>query len=105
MFLLTFMFIGLSLPQMMAQTTVNANTSASKVVKFKITGMTCGGCANHVSKALQKIDGVISEEVEYPGDIAIVTFTPTKVKEKQIIAAIKKVGYKAEIINETKSKK
>src|SRR5687768_15735013 len=43
-----------------------------KTATFKITGMTCAGCANHVHAVLKKTAGVISDEVKYPGDIAIV---------------------------------
>lgn len=52
-----------------AQTTI-PNTivqSAPKTVTLKITGMTCAGCANHISTALDKIEGIIEQEVKYPG--------------------------------------
>lgn len=74
-----------------------------KTVTIKITGMTCAGCASHVHTALSKTAGVISDEVKYPGDIAIVKYDASKVTVEQIIKAIEKTGYKAEIQKAGKS--
>ena len=75
--------------------------SEPKTVTLKVTGMTCAGCANHISTSLDKLDGVIEHEVKYPGDIATVKYDPDKTTEKDIIAAIEKTGkYKAEVMKE-----
>jgi len=75
--------------------------SEPKTVTLKVTGMTCAGCANHISASLDKLDGVLKQEVKYPGDIATVKYDPEKTSEKAIIAAIEKTGqYKAEVIQE-----
>lgn len=73
----------------------NLSKEEPKTVTIKITGMTCAGCANHVHTALNKTAGVVSDEVKYPGDIAIVKYDASKVSEAQIIKAIEKTGYKA----------
>ena len=75
-----------------------------KTVTLKITGMTCGGCANHVSMALSKVDGIISEDISYPGDKNTITYDQKKTSEKDIIAAIEKTGYKAEVITDKVNK-
>jgi copper chaperone CopZ len=31
---------------------------------YRVNGMTCGGCAKHVEKALRKVDGVIVASVD-----------------------------------------
>ena len=67
--------------------------------------MTCAGCSKHISNALKAVDGVIDHSVEYPGDLAKITFNPDKTTPEAIIKVIKKTGYKAEIIKETKKKK
>lgn len=69
-----------------------------KTVTLKITGMTCAGCASHIHTALSKTDGVINDEVKYPGDMAIIKYDASKISEKEIIAVIEKTGYKAEVI-------
>lgn len=76
-----------------------------KTVTLKITGMTCAGCANHVSTALGKVDGIIEEEVKYPGDIAVVKYDPEKTSVKEIITAIEKTGYKAAVQTDGKGDK
>ena len=76
-----------------------------KTITLKITGMTCAGCASHIHTALSKTEGVINDEVKYPGAVAIIKYDASKISEKEIIAAIEKAGYKAEIIKETTKKK
>ncbi len=69
-----------------------------KIVTLKITGMSCAGCASHIHTALSKTEGVISDEVKYPGDVATIKYDGSKISEKEIIAVIEKTGYKAEVI-------
>jgi len=83
----------------------NEVKSISKSVTLKITGMTCAGCASHVSNTIDKIDGVLEQEVKYPGNIAVIKFDPDKTNAKDIIAAITKTGYKAEVSNADQTKK
>lgn len=91
-----------------AQTsTVNQFVSEPKTVTLKITGMTCAGCANNIHNALSAKKGIIENEVKYPGDVATIKYDPEKITEKEIIAAIEKAGYKAEVTKneELKEKK
>jgi copper chaperone CopZ len=85
--------------------TENSIQKEGKILKLKITGMTCAGCSNHISTALKNVDGVIEQSVEYPGDLATITYDPTKTNPETIIKVIEKTGYKAEIIKETQKKK
>lgn len=78
--------------------TANTTQQEGKTLILKITGMTCAGCANHVSKALKNVNGVIEQSVEYPGDVAIVKYDAAKTKPEELIKAIEKAGYKAEAI-------
>ncbi len=73
-------------------------------VKLKVTGMSCGGCANHISKALGELEGILEEDVQFPGDVAIVKFDPDKVTLAGIIKTIEEAGYKAEVMKENKPK-
>ncbi len=79
-------------------TTEKTSLGTPETLKLKITGMTCAGCSNHISSALKAVDGVIEESVEYPGDLAIITFDPDKTNTEAIIKVIRKIGYKVEII-------
>ena len=73
-----------------------------KTVEVKISGMSCAGCANHIHTALSKTEGVISDEVKYPGNVAIIKSNPSKISEDQIVKVIEKAGYKAEVQKEKK---
>jgi periplasmic mercuric ion binding protein len=68
-----------------------------KEVTLKIVGMSCAGCANHIHTALSKTEGVISDKVNYPGNVAIVKYDASKISVDQIIKLIEKTGYKAEV--------
>lgn len=76
-----------------------------KSLKLKITGMTCAGCSNHIYNALKAVEGVIEHTVEFPGDLATITYDPDKTNPEAIIKVIEEIGYKAEIISETTPKK
>lgn len=77
----------------------------SKTVKLKVTGMTCGGCSSRIHTALNKKEGIIKDDVQYPGDLAIVTYDPEKISEEEIIKVIKKCGFTAEVIKEKEIEK
>jgi periplasmic mercuric ion binding protein len=66
-------------------------------VKLKITGMTCGGCGNHISSALENTKGVIANDVKYPGDTFTISYNPNETSVVEIIKVIEKAGYKAEV--------
>ena len=74
----------------------------SKTVKLKIKGMTCGGCASHVTKALEAVKGISNVDLEYPGDVAKVEFDPTLTNTDKLISAVKKINYNAEEVKDTK---
>ena len=74
-----------------------------KIVEVKITGMSCAGCANHIHSALSKTEGVISDDIKYPGNVAIIKYNSSIISEDQIIKVIEKVGYKAEVQKRTQS--
>ncbi len=70
-------------------------------VELKITGMTCGGCAASVSRVLGKTQGVLDQEVKFPGDVAVITYDPEKVKPEDLVAVIEeKTNFKAEVKKE-----
>lgn len=83
----------------------STETKNEKTVQIKVTGMTCGGCSNHVSKVLTETPGVIDNSVVYPGNIAEVKYDADQVSPAIIAQAIEeKTSYKAKVI-ESKTKK
>ena len=89
-----------------AQTSVKAiKKDEPKTVKLKITGLTCAGCSNHVTTTLKALDGVVEQQVEYPGDVATIKYNPAKTSVADIIKAIEKIGYKAVAVSEKSTAK
>ena len=69
-----------------------------KTVKLKITGMSCAGCANTIHNILENIPGVIAKSLEYPGDVITIKYDSSLTGTVELIKAIEKAGYKAEIV-------
>ena len=64
---------------------------------FDIHGMTCGGCVGSVKRALQKVDGVSDVEVSLNPGQAIINADVSRASAAQILAAITKLGYHANL--------
>ncbi|MDI6793980.1 MAG: heavy metal translocating P-type ATPase [bacterium] len=62
-------------------------------VTLKISGMTCASCVSHVEKALNKLEGVISANVNLAVERAAVEYDPSQVKETDMVTAVKSAGY------------
>lgn len=80
----------------------NANT---KIVELKVTGMTCQGCADHVTGALSKKEGIVKSDVKFAENSATVTYDPAKTNETEIINTINAEGYKAQLKETTEKSK
>ena len=72
----------------------------SKKSKFSIQGMTCVVCANTCQKAIAKLGGVKTCNVNFASGIALVEYDEDNVSEKDIYTAVNKAGYKAVAINQ-----
>jgi mercuric ion binding protein len=72
----------------------------TKVLRLKLSGVTCAGCASHVYNTVKALDGVLDQSVAYPGDLAIIKYDPSPITPDKIIRAIEKAGYKAEVQKE-----
>ncbi|MBC3538311.1 heavy-metal-associated domain-containing protein [Rufibacter sediminis] len=90
-------------PVGLSGTAIEVKKADVKTIQVKVTGLTCAGCASGLQKALGKQAGILSNEVQYPGDVATIKYDAAKVSEKQILAAIEKAGYKGQVLPETKS--
>ena len=64
---------------------------------LRITGMHCASCSGILTRALQKVDGVSSANVNYSTEKAVVEFDETKTDETVLINAVKSKGYGAEV--------
>jgi copper chaperone len=64
-------------------------------MRLKVENMSCGHCANAVTKASQNVPGVENAKVDLEAGELAVSGTPDKAA---LIAAIDKAGYPAQVI-------
>ncbi len=66
---------------------------------FKVSGMTCGGCAGMVEQGLRKVEGVKEAKVDWKsGDVKVKYDEKTTTPEKIVAAFNKKnPGFRAEL--------
>ena len=63
---------------------------------FQVTGMSCAACANHVEKAVGKLDGVEAVGVNLMLGSMSVTYNEKAVTDEAIMAAVTAAGYGAQ---------
>lgn len=63
--------------------------------KFDVTGMSCAACQGHVEKAVKKLDGVKSVNVNLLQNSMQVEYDESCVSPADMIAAVEKAGYVA----------
>ena len=68
-----------------------------KELKFK-TNINCMGCVNAVTPALNETVGTGNWEVDIQSPVKPLTVKGADLKAEQVIAALEKVGYKADVI-------
>ncbi|WP_062054128.1 mercuric transport protein MerTP [Aquimarina longa] len=65
-----------------------------KTTEFKISGMTCTGCEEHVNHEVNKLNGIVNSKTSYEKGNAIIEFDKTKTNEMEIEKVINSTGYK-----------
>ncbi len=76
--------------------TVLASAEATQAsAQFSIENMTCATCPISVRKAMKRVDGVESVEIDYETKIATVVYNPALTTPADIAAASTNVGYPA----------
>jgi mercuric ion transport protein len=65
-----------------------------KTTEFKISGMTCESCEEHVNHEVNKLNGIVISQASYENGNAIIEFDKTKTNETEIEKAINLTGYK-----------
>ena len=69
-------------------------TTKQQTTTLDITGMTCASCVRRVERALGKVEGVETANVNFASEIALVTADPA-VPVATLVAAVEKAGYAA----------
>lgn len=60
---------------------------------FTVTGMSCAACAAHIEKAVNKLDGIETAQVNLLTKQLAVTYNPDNVDIKTIMYTVEKSGY------------
>ncbi|GAA4492775.1 hypothetical protein GCM10023172_00440 [Hymenobacter ginsengisoli] len=95
--LLAFPYYGARLypasPTAAAVTAASGVTPAWQLATYRIGGMTCEACAQHVEHAVQQLPGVQAVSVSYAQGTAHVRFNAHKTPSAQVEQAINGTGY------------
>lgn len=73
---------------------VVVDESNIKIMEYKISGMSCTSCEEHVNHEVNNLSGIISSVVSYDNGNALIEFDKTKTNETAIEKAINSTGYK-----------
>jgi len=66
-------------------------------LSFQIQGMSCASCVGRVERALKKVPGVVSANVNLATEEARVEVDPAQVSAATLVDAVKGAGYDAEV--------
>jgi copper chaperone CopZ len=92
-------WICLSVGVVMAtQAADKAPTTANATNYFTITGMHCDGCANGLTGELKETKGVISAQVTFSNQLAVVAIDTNKINAAKLTKVIKAAGFEAKPI-------
>jgi len=64
-----------------------------QTVTLGISGMTCGGCVNSVTKVLTALNGVAKVEVSLEKRSAVVDYDPGKLEIDQLKRSVVEAGF------------
>jgi Cu+-exporting ATPase len=62
---------------------------------LSVGSMTCASCVRRIEKALHKVDGVETAQVNLAAETATITYIPSKVGVDDLVRAVVKAGYTA----------
>lgn len=62
-------------------------------IELAVSGMSCGGCVNSVTRVLRGLDGVAEVDVSLERGAARVGYDPAKVQPAQMKAAVEGAGF------------
>lgn len=73
----------------------SANTvlAATRTVTLRVRGMTCGGCATSVEKALKATEGVESARVSFERGKAVIRYDDQKITVDKLRMVIQSTGF------------
>lgn len=89
------LIVGMVIATQAADKTPN---TANATNYFTITGMHCDGCANGLTGELKETKGVISAQVTFSNQLAVVAIDTNKINAAKLTKVIKAAGFEAKPI-------
>lgn len=80
----------------------NAKAPTTTTVTLSVEGMTCASCSVAVKSVLKRLDGVKEAKVNLSEKNAVVEYEPAKVKPHQMVDAVNRLGYQANLARASK---
>ncbi len=71
--------------------------AGAEMLALKISGMDCEACTAAIKKSVEKVPGVLSASIDFPGERATVV-SDGKAEPGAVIRAVEAAGYKAELV-------
>lgn len=88
--------VGLIVITMLALS-MSTTLAATRTVTLRVEGMTCGGCATSVEKALKATDGVMDVRVSFERGRAVIKYNDQKVTVEKLREVIQSTGFFCEV--------
>ena len=86
-------YSGIFYPKMEKQIMI-VDKSDISTTEFKISGMTCASCEEHVNHEVNKLNGILDSKASYENGNAVIEIDLTKTNENEIEKTINSTGYK-----------
>jgi Cu+-exporting ATPase len=68
-----------------------------ETIRFPVSGMTCSSCANRITRAVRRLDGVTRFAVDLRRETATLSREPALVSNAALAAAVAEAGYEADL--------
>lgn len=65
--------------------------------ELRVEGMTCGHCAQTVTRSLQQLSGVERAQVDLDSGSARVEYDPNRTRPEEMVEAVREEGYSAQL--------
>lgn len=75
------------------------SSNANQRLNLSLFGMHCSSCANIIERSLKKVPGVKQASVNFTAEKASVVFDEAAASSNDLIEAVSKAGYKAEVVD------
>lgn len=70
-----------------------------RTLVLTVSGMSCDGCVEHLTRSLESVEGVRNVQVDLMSRTARVEHDDTVCQPSDLVAAVRRVGYQVDAFN------